>query len=254
MSEFDTSVLFYVGLHHPSAAKNFDRCMVSVNRLRNRKSDFEVNEWIMDSGAFSEISTHGEYRSGPEEYAEQIKRWSRCGNMVAAVSQDYMCDPFILDITGKTVEEHQKLTIDRYDKIKSLCPDQYIMPVLQGYTIDEYLRHIEMYGERLEDGMWVGTGSVCKKNSSIIDIERILVAIKSERPKLRLHGFGIKHTALSSYIVRVLLYSADSMAWSFAARRQGGDANDWREAKKYIEKIQTTMIQEDVFLSDWLKL
>lgn len=31
---------------------------VSVNRLRNRKSDFRVRDWIMDSGAFTTIAKH----------------------------------------------------------------------------------------------------------------------------------------------------------------------------------------------------
>lgn len=52
----------YVGLHQPSDAQHFDAAFVSVNRLRNRKSDFVVGDWIMDSGAFTEIATHGRYR------------------------------------------------------------------------------------------------------------------------------------------------------------------------------------------------
>jgi ribosomal protein L11 len=48
----------------------------------------------------------------------------------------------------------------------------------------------------------------------------ILKAIKAERPDLRLHGFGIKTTALSWEEVRDNLESADSMAWSFAARME----------------------------------
>ncbi len=56
-------------------------------------------------------------------------------------------------------------------------------------------------------------------------LERILRA----RPDLRLHGFGVKLTALRSAAVRSMLHSADSMAWSYAARRQGGDQNGgWR--------------------------
>lgn len=42
--------------------------MVSVNQLRKRKSDFEVGTWIMDSGAFTEISRYGHYRFSTEEY------------------------------------------------------------------------------------------------------------------------------------------------------------------------------------------
>src|ERR1700761_2735340 len=108
---------FFVGLHQPSDAKHFSASFVSVNRIRNRKSPFIVGRWIMDSGAFTEISTHGEYRHSVDEYAEQIVRWKGNGELLAAVSQDYMCEPFILDKTGKTIPEHQRLTIERYDAL-----------------------------------------------------------------------------------------------------------------------------------------
>lgn len=227
---------FYVGLHHPSAARHFDRCMVSVNRLRSRVSDFAVGEWMMDSGAFTEITTHGGYRDAPEVYAQQVRRWQRCGHMVAAVSQDYMCEPFVLAKTGLTIAEHQRLTIERYDALHALCGD-IILPVLQGYLPQHYAAHLRAYGERLTAGMWVGVGSVCKRNGSPRDMAAVLRAIKSERPDLRLHAFGAKLTALESTEVRNLIYSADSMAWSFAARRSGRDANDWREAAAFTERI-----------------
>ena len=54
----------------------------------------------------------------------------------------------------------------------------------------------------------------------------------------RLHGFGAKLTALQSQEVRGLLHSADSMAWSFAARKAGRDANSWREAAAVAARIR----------------
>jgi hypothetical protein len=89
-------VRFFTGLHQPSDAQHFAAAFVSVNRLRNRKSGFVVGDWIMDSGAFSEISTHGHYRHPVSEYAAQIRRWKDNGNLLAAVSQDFMCEPWIV--------------------------------------------------------------------------------------------------------------------------------------------------------------
>src|SRR5271165_2481392 len=111
---------FFVGLHHPSDAWPFLRSMISVNAIRDLKGPFKVNDWIMDSGAFTEISTHGRWRSEPEEYAEQINRWKSNGNMLAAVSQDLMCEPFILEISGLTIGEHQTITIERYARLIQL--------------------------------------------------------------------------------------------------------------------------------------
>jgi len=236
-------MIFFIGLHMPSHSRHFDNCFISVNRLWRRKSDFLVTDWVMDSGAFSQISKHGRYIHSEEEYAQQIKRWSKCGNLLAAVSQDYMCEPEMLLRTGKTVREHQQLTIERYDKIAAKVPqsDCYVMPVLQGYDQYDYVSHVKQYGDRLKEGQWVGVGSVCKRNRDPMEIEKILSGIKDVRRDLRLHGFGVKITSLRSREVRDNLHSADSMAWSFAARKSGRDANDWREARLYVNKVDAIL-------------
>jgi len=234
---------FFVGLHHPADARGFDHAMVSVNALLTRKSDFHPRgEWMLDSGAFMQIKQHGEFVLSLYDYASAIKRWRRCGNMVAAVSQDYMCESFVLARTGRTVAEHQHATICRYCTLRFLVRDAaYLMPVLQGFEPWEYVAHVRQYGSMLAPGQWVGVGSVCKRNSRVEDVERVLLAIREERPDLRLHGFGLKITALESSIVRDCLHSADSMAWSYAARREGRkkDVNDPAEAARYAERIRT---------------
>jgi hypothetical protein len=232
-------VRFFCGLHQPSDAKHFQAAFVSVNRLRNRKGPFQVGDWIMDSGAFTEISTHGTYRHSVEEYAAEIRRWSTNGNLLAAVAQDWMCEPWIIERTGLSVAEHQWLTVKRYDALRSEdTAGVYVMPVLQGYAPEEYVTHIRQYGERLAFGAWVGVGSICKRNSSPRAVEAVLLAIKGERPDLQLHGFGLKSTALQSALVFDLLHTADSMAWSYSARKQGRNGNGWREAKRWMQGIE----------------
>lgn len=228
---------FFVGLHQPSDAKHFNAAFVSVNRLRTRKGAFAVGDWIMDSGAFSTIATHGGYPHPVDEYASQIKRWKSNGNLLAAVSQDYMCEPAMLAKTGLTIADHQRLTIERYDALLRCETGCYIMPVLQGYAPDDYVAHIRQYGKRLKHGAWVGVGSVCKRNSSPCLILDVLIAIKTERPDLDLHGFGLKTTALAHGTIRALLGTADSMAWSLAARMNGGNANDWRNAELFRKAV-----------------
>ena len=243
------SVDFFVGLHQPSDARHFTRCMISVNRLETRKSDFEVGQWIMDSGAFTEVTRHGRHRRSVETYARLIERWSKCGTLLAAAAQDWMCGPFVIERTGLSVAEHQRRTIERYDALIAECQaDTYIMPVLQGYRPSEYVQHIADYGERLGCGAWVGVGSVCKRNSTVSSVEAVLMAIHSARPDLRLHGFGLKKTALQSATVRRLLATSDSMAWSYAARREGRNANDWREARRYVRSIRAAPLQTSLHL------
>lgn len=238
-------LLFFVGLHNVADARRFPRAFISVNRLRNRKATFEAAEWIMDSGAFTEISTHGRYRHGAEAYVREIERWRGVGRFLAAVTQDWMCEPFIVKKTGLSVAEHQRLTIERFDEIRAATTAP-IMPVLQGFETADYVRHLGDYGSRLAFGAWVGVGSVCKRNADPAQVESILLALKTARPDLRLHGFGLKTTALEWPTVRDLLHSADSMAWSFAARREGRNGNDWREAARFADRINSP-IERSIF-------
>lgn len=230
---------FFCGLHQPSDARHFDGAFISVNRLRDRKGPFQVSDWIMDSGAFTEISTFGGYRTSVSEYAAQIRRWASNGNLLAAVAQDYMCEPWIVARTGLSIAEHQRLTIERYDALRAEdTAGVYVLPVLQGYLPEDYVRHLAMYGSRLAPCVWVGVGSICKRNANPRAVEAVLLAIAQARPDLRLHGFGLKATALRSALVFDLLSTADSMAWSYHARKQGRNGNDWREAKRWMRGIE----------------
>lgn len=228
---------FYVGLHKPWHAAHFDAACISVNVLRPRKSPFTAGRWIMDSGAFTEISTHGRYRSTVADYAAEARRWTGIGTLEAIVAQDYMCEPFILRRTGLTVADHQRLTIERFDDLAAVGLPVPILPVLQGFAPAEYADHVCAYGDRLEPGAWCGVGSVCKRNAAPEQVLAVLVAIHAERPDLRLHGFGIKLTSLRHPGIRAELYSADSMAWSFNARKNGRNRNSWQEAAAFVTRV-----------------
>ncbi len=212
--------------------------MVSVNRLLKRKAPFPVQDWILDSGAFTRL-IKGQGHLSVDQYADEIIRWNGNGNLVAAVAQDYLCDPAILAATRLTIADHQRLTIERYDALidARIAPAPYIMPVLQGYEPQDYVEHLKQYGDRLAHGAWVGVGSICGRSGNPGQIEAVLMAIHSKRPDLRLHGFGIKKVALSSPIVWDILYSADSLAHSASARRRGENQNDPVIAINYFRQL-----------------
>jgi hypothetical protein len=232
-------VIFYVGLHQPSDGFKVGRpSMFSVNRLRKRRSPHISCRWVLDSGAFTQVALKGGYDSGPGEYAREIRRWAGVGQLVWAAAQDFMCEPFVLCRTGGTVASHQRMTIERYDELVACdTAGVPILPVLQGYYPDDYRRHLAAYGDRLRLGMPVGVGSVCKRNASVSEVAAVLRGIKRDRPDLLLHGFGLKRTALGSGEIRAHLASADSMAWSFCARKEGRSPNDWREAQRFHDDI-----------------
>jgi hypothetical protein len=231
-------VRFYVGLDRPGDAERFARACLSINTLRRRGKPIVRPHVLIDSGAFTEIATYGHFRHPVSTYAADLRRLHPIiPHIEAAVTQDYMCEPFMLAKTGLTVKDHQRLTIERYDALVAEALPFPVMPVLQGYDPVEYLDHLRAYGDRLRPGLWVGVGSVCKRNGAPDRIIEVLAPIHAARPDLRLHGFGVKKTALLHSGVRELLFSADSMAWSFAARKQGRDNHDWREAAAFIATV-----------------
>jgi hypothetical protein len=236
---------FYVGLHQPSDGKHFDHACFNWGRLADRKSHIGPCKVILDSRAFTELFTFGYYRHDVEQHAEMIRHACTVANVEIAVAQDFMCEDAVLAKTHLSVFDHQNMTITRYDELLAQdlpCP---IMPVLQGYSPGEYVQHIKQYGDRLKPGAWVGVGSVCKRNANPLSVYMVLTAINFYRPDLRLHGFGLKRTALELPEVREMLFSADSTAWSFAARHEGRNRNDWREAARYAAVIEEMIAGDD---------
>jgi len=246
-------VIFFTGVQVLKQAAKIDYAFISINRFvgaNKRVSDFPARCWIMDSGAFSQVSTNGDHTLTTDEYAAQIKRWSRCGILVAAAAQDYMCEDFILNKLGRSVREHQDMTLGRYEALlksmeKIKCRT-LIMPVLQGYEPSEYVSHLKSYQNLIEPYAWVGVGSVCKRNSNPESVGVVLDSIKQVRPDLRLHGFGIKKTCLQDSYIVDRLFSSDSMAWSFNARYTGKKAHDVNHAIKYKNRIESMPIQENL--------
>lgn len=211
---------FYLGTHRPywlrySQFKDIP-LFVSDRTLRRYKNLPEsITEWACDSGGFTELSTYGEWKTTPHRYAARVRRYmDNIYGFQWASPQDWMCEPWILEKTGKTVTEHQELSIKSLANLRTLSSDIHWVPVLQGWERDDYLRHWEMYeqaGFNLESESIVGLGSVCRRQATK-EAEWI---VKSLQP-LRLHGFGMKKTAIQNF--GSLLSSSDSMAWSYGGR------------------------------------
>lgn len=181
--------------------------------------------WSLDSGGFTELSMHGQWTLPAADYARAVRRYrDEVGMMDWAAPQDAMCEPWILDKSqawlGGTVEAHQRWTVDNLLQLRHIAADLPIIPVLQGWQMDDYLRHIDMYdtaGVQLTDEPVVGLGSVCRRQAT-----REITALVHRLADLglRLHGFGVKTSGIAAYGYR--LHSADSMAWSYGGRMVNG--------------------------------
>lgn len=86
-----------------------------------------------------------------------------------------------------------------------------------GWTLADYLRCVDMYsavGIDLTREPLVGVGSICSRQSTT-QVAQIIWELADLG--LRLHGFGVKRSGICQ--LAGALVSADSMAWSFRARR-----------------------------------
>lgn len=215
---------FYLGTHHPGWLRTAQvPLFISDRRLRAYKTlPAARSAWALDSGGFTELSAHGTWDHGPtpRAYAARIRRYrDHIGHLAWAAPQDWMCEPFITAKTGLTVAEHQRRTVANLLRLRDLGPDLPVIPVLQGWTVGDYLRCADLYehaGITLATEPLVGIGSVCRRQATTA--AQALITCLRAHGITHLHGFGFKIGGL----IRCghLLTSADSMAWSFAARRQ----------------------------------
>lgn len=169
--------------------------------------------WCLDSGGFTELNMYGKWETTPKDYTIHIRRYqNEIGFVEWASQQDWMCETLVLKRTNKTVAEHQQLTINNLLELRHLAADLPIIPVLQGWTVKDYLLHAEQFekaGIQLQNEPTVGIGSVCRR-ASIFEIEDLIVRL--HQIGIKLHGFGIKTDGLKRY--GYALQSSDSMAWS----------------------------------------
>lgn len=222
---------------------------VSRVRLAERKSTFPkaLHPYCIDSGGFSELQYHGQWRITAAEYVAEIRRFlSELGPELCkwVAPMDYMCEKIVIEggvaprglkfhgtreLRGlkpgdpeqdrlTAVRIHQKLTVDNFLELAALAPEIPWIPVLQGQTLADYEYCDQLYREAgvdLSQARVVGLGSVCRRQATA-EIEEIVGHFHAKG--YRLHGFGVKTLGLERYGHK--LVSADSVAWSYTAREE----------------------------------
>lgn len=207
---------------------------VSRNVLRGmRKLPRALGPWALDSGGFTELQRHGQWTISAIDYAAEVRRFrDEIGNMAWAAPQDWMCEPIVLKGgelaggirfagTGLDVRAHQIRTVANLVQLRHIAPDLPFVPVLQGWTLDDYLHCWDLYemaGVHLQDEPIVGIGSVCRRQATS---EAVAIFEELARCGLRgrMHGFGVKTAGLPA--VFDVLASSDSQARALHARRRG---------------------------------
>lgn len=194
---------------------------VSHTRLRRRvnlpRAKMPVS---IDSGGFTELDRHGKWVTTVPEYLDALERYvEEIGTIQWASPMDWMVEPWMVEKTGLSVQEHQERTVENYLELTEKAPHLPIIPVVQGWHPDAYWDHVAMYeaaGVDLRSKPLVGVGSVCRRQHTA---EAVSIFRAFHEEGIRVHGFGVKIKGFRQY--RGILASSDSMAWSQRARRRG---------------------------------
>jgi hypothetical protein len=211
---------FFLGTNEPCwLGRSSVPLFVSLTRRDRfrKRPKHHAPGWALDSGGFTQVTERGGWTMSAEEYLTLVYYLDeRHGGMQWAAPQDWMCEPIALEATGLTVEEHQHRTVDNFCELSAMDERGLIVPVLQGYAPGEHETCFLMYEQAGVDlhRYRVGVGTVCRRQGTR-EIRDVISSLRDLG--LRLHGFGVKAPGLKLY--GDLLHSADSMAWSFRARK-----------------------------------
>lgn len=213
--------IFYLGTNNPAFLGRTDVPLFISRRSLSKRKKMPVakGKWALDSGGFTELKDNGGWTINERKYVDEVRRFrDEIGNMVFAAPQDWMCEPSIVAKTRLTVRQHQIRTTDNWFTLRSLAPELPIIPVIQGWTFDDYLWHADLYRTANVDLSAipvVGLGSVCRRQNTFMVEDLIREFFDAG---IRLHAFGFKILGLKDSAR--YLHSSDSMAWSITARKQ----------------------------------
>jgi hypothetical protein len=131
----------------------------------------------------------------------------------------------LTSVPGRTEAHESHISCNRpefvsnYLELRTLAPHLPFIPVLQGWHLADYVACADRYqqaGVDLRRVPLVGLGSVCRRQATgeVAHITRVLAGERG----LPLHAFGVKTRGLAHFAA--WLVSADSLAWSYQARRR----------------------------------
>lgn len=216
------AVTFYLGTHEPHWLRfSTVPLFLSAIRLRRRPPKHKATcRYAIDLGGYSALNSTGRWQTTPEQEIESVRRWAEAlGPPDWVTIQDWMCEPHVIEKTGLSIAQHQRLTVESWITLTTVAPDLPWIPVLQGFHHVDYFAHVDLYkrlaGYDPRTAPTCGIGTVCRRQDTA-EAERIIADLHAEGFS-NLHGFGFKIGGLAR--VASLLKSADSLAWSDRARR-----------------------------------
>lgn len=217
MESFD----FYYGAASGSerkALRQLEEPNVMINYATVNNTPWsEIENLFIDSGGYSFMLGKGEYGTSNKEYLNFIEQHQP--ELFAL--RDYPCEPEVLEEHNRTVDDHLKATTEKHKELLNLMSSFNIesqpVSVIQGWELNDYLKHLKMMKNEGTLTDYVAIGSVCRRNQDQ-EIREIISEINDRIGDRKLHAFGVKNNVLRFENIRNNLDSADSLAYSSGSR------------------------------------
>jgi hypothetical protein len=221
---------FFAGVDFWQLIPHAGDCLMNYGTIRRKKIKIisPSGEMILDSGGFTEIFRFGGYTFSSAEYYNYVVDHPY---LFGFATMDYPCELVVLQKTGMTIKQHIILTVESNLELMNL---EKVIPVIQGYTVDDYLYCCDLMNDYGCQKKLMAIGTMCKR-TKVADVIEILSAIRGEFPGSEFHAFGLKKNFLPK--VKDMIYSSDSIAWFYFQR--GGFDKKIPAMQKYAADIRT---------------
>ena len=243
--------------------RQYNVMLPSYYFLSRRTRKFSINafvpkckEWFIDSGGFSLLSKLKDYPFTLEQYALLIKK----KKPTYAATMDYPCEPELLKEASMSVKEriiktieNAEIMLNNYDFRRTK-----IIPVIQGWTIDDYRFCIKEMHKRDLLGDYVAFGSMCRR-MRIAEARKLITKQREYLRKFvdaKAHYFGIKISFLKDLTIFRNVDSFDTAAWThthggerrYARRQEELRRNYERYIAKLSEVLRLNSLQAPLYI------
>jgi len=165
---------------------------------------------FLDSGGYQAFTRFSGYPFTVEQYARYVDRIKP----TFVATMDYPCEKelTLLDSRKERIKETVNNAVELADLEEIIGFDAQIVPVIQGYSGQEYIHCIDLYNEVGLPLDYIAVGSLCKRKN-MKEIRDVLLAIKYVLPKSKIHAFGLSLSAIKDFAVVQSINSFDTQAW-----------------------------------------
>ena len=203
---------------------NVDNIMISAgssyepSKKWNQWHGLKMKRLFVDSGGFTLFKKNGEYPFSLHEYCKFVYSLDEQYPLELVATLDYPCEIDVKRTKYKTNKQRIEATVQ--NAVWCIDYDNTLpwIPVLQGFTYEEYEYCYNLYLERGINMDYLAIGSICSRKGNHLAIRNLLTKIHA-LTNTKLHAFGLSLTYLRDPTIANILYSSDSSAWNWGVAR-----------------------------------